>query len=143
MTVFGKQTRQGTINEQSFYNSLQKKYIPFIFVNVWQKQWIALFQIVVKNKRLLYLRMLRSAKSEIEVMEMTVRIESLRKKVEELRYDAYLVTDAMNVRYLTGIPEPQSPYLLIKHDGDHVLYVLSDGLRASELYVGSECEVQE
>jgi len=75
-------------------------------------------------------------------MEMTVRIESLRKKVEELRYDAYLVTDAMNVRYLTGIPEPQSPYLLIQHDGDHVLYVLSDGLRASELFVGNECEIK-
>jgi len=73
---------------------------------------------------------------------MTIRLGLLQKKIEELGYDAYLATDAMDVRYLTGIPEPQSTYLLIKQDGNHIIYVLSDGLLAAEVKVGNECEVK-
>jgi len=73
---------------------------------------------------------------------MTVRIEELRKKSDELGYDAYLVTDEMNVKYLTGIPVPQRPCLLVKTDGDHVHYPLSDGLRAAMATLGNECEIR-
>jgi len=73
---------------------------------------------------------------------MTVRIETLRKKIEELGYDAYLATNELDVYYLTGLPVPQAPYLLVKTDGDHVIYVLSDGLNPATKFVGNVCEVK-
>jgi Xaa-Pro aminopeptidase len=70
------------------------------------------------------------------------RIETLRRKIIELGYGAYLVADEMNVRYLTGIPVPQSQLLLVKPDGNHVIYVLSDGLRTAESRVVNQCEIK-
>jgi Xaa-Pro aminopeptidase len=71
-----------------------------------------------------------------------LRIETLRKKIVELGYDAYLAADEMDVRYLTGIPVPQSQLLLVKPDGNHIIYVLSDGLRTAESKVTSFCEIK-
>jgi Xaa-Pro aminopeptidase len=70
------------------------------------------------------------------------RIETLRKKIIELGYDAYLVADEMDVRYMTGIPVPQSQLLLVKSDGNHTIYVLSDGLRTAESKVAGFCEIK-
>jgi Xaa-Pro aminopeptidase len=77
--------------------------------------------------------------SEVTV---TVRIQNLRKKIEEHDYDAYIAADETNVGYLTNIPVPQQPLLLVKPDGNHLLYVLSDGLRIAETCVRGECEIK-
>src|SRR5881397_38018 len=73
---------------------------------------------------------------------MTARIRKLRRKLEAKGYDAYLVTDEMNVRYLTGIPVPQVPCLLIKRDGNNLLYVVSDGERTAKLKAARKCEIR-
>ena len=60
------------------------------------------------------------------------RIRALRKKILEHGYDRYVLSDEMNVRYLTGIPVPQSPYFVIGSNGKDVLLVPSDGARTSK-----------
>ena len=73
---------------------------------------------------------------------MTIRIETLREKVIELGYDAYLVAEEMDVSYLTSIPNPQEQLLLIKPGGNDCLYTLSDGFRTATNQVGNECEIK-
>jgi Xaa-Pro aminopeptidase len=73
---------------------------------------------------------------------MTERIELLRTRIEELEYDAYIATNEKNVKYLTGMPEPQEPVLMIIPDGNYILYVLSDGLGPAKLYTEDFCEVK-
>jgi Xaa-Pro aminopeptidase len=75
-------------------------------------------------------------------MNTSERLGTLRKKIEHLGYGAYLVTDEMNVKYLTGIPTPQAPFLLVRPDGKHVLYVMNDALRLATEKVGNECDVK-
>ena len=73
---------------------------------------------------------------------MADRIETLRKNITELGYDAYLTHEEMNVCYLTGIPNPQEQILLVNADGNDILYTLSDGLRTATLKVGDKCEIK-
>ena len=73
---------------------------------------------------------------------LTTHLESLRKKVEELGYDAYVVADEMNVRYLTNIPMPEAILLLVKRDGDYVLYATSSHSRAAKSNAGNICEIK-
>jgi len=79
---------------------------------------------------------------------MTIRIETLRKKVEELGYDAYLVADGMerhytcDIIYLTGIPAPHAVLLLVNPNGDHVLYTSVHGLKTAKQKVENECQIK-
>jgi Xaa-Pro aminopeptidase len=70
------------------------------------------------------------------------RLEVLRRKIEGRGYGGYLVTDEIDVRYLTGIPAPQAPYMLVRPDGKHVLYVMTDAVRLATQKVGNACEVK-
>jgi Xaa-Pro aminopeptidase len=70
------------------------------------------------------------------------RIPTLKKKIEQLRYDAYLVQDDMDIYYLTGIPNPKSPFLLVRPNGEHVLYIMRHALRTAKLKVADECEIK-
>jgi len=69
-------------------------------------------------------------------------LEILTEKIGDLGYGGYLVTDELNVRYLTGIPAPQAPYLLVRPDGKHILYVMIDAVRIATAKVGAVCEAK-
>ena len=73
---------------------------------------------------------------------MTERIEALRKRITKLGYDAYLAMNEKDVKYLTGMAEPQEPVLLVNADGNDVIYVLSDGLGPATYYLENKCEIK-
>jgi len=73
---------------------------------------------------------------------MATLIETLEKRVKEIGYDAYLVADQMDIRYLTGIPVPQTSFLLVRPNGDHMIYVVSDTLRTAQLKLGMEYKIR-
>lgn len=73
---------------------------------------------------------------------MKWRVPKLLTKVRDIGYDAYLVTDAANVKYLTGLPNPQSPYLLVRAQAETIICLPSDGYATAKSLISGLCEIK-